>query len=92
MKWLALLIPYISAIFGLYAFNNIWLAVGIYHILILIFLASSNKLDLEQHVKSILSNNKDSLLPLYSRYNNYFKPSGIASEIITNDICNKIYN
>ncbi len=55
-------------------------------------LGASNKLDLEQHVKSILSNNKDSLLPLYSRYNNYFKPSGIASEIITNDICNKIYN
>ena len=50
MKWLALLIPYISAIFGLYAFNNIWLAVGIYHILILIFLASSNKLDLDKNL------------------------------------------
>ena len=55
-------------------------------------LGASNKLDLEQHVESILSKNKDTLLPLYSRYNDYYKISGSASEVIANDIFKKICN
>lgn len=44
LRILALLVPYIAMIFGLYVFHSAWIAFVIYHVLILVVMASFKKL------------------------------------------------
>jgi len=53
-------------------------------------LGASSKLDLEQHVESILSQYKATILPLRSKYDDFFKTFDGASEMVANDIYKKI--
>jgi hypothetical protein len=53
-------------------------------------LGASSKLELEQHVESILNQYKATVLSLRSRYDDYFKTFNGASEMVANDIYQKI--
>ena len=53
-------------------------------------LGASSKLDLEQHVESILNQYEATISPLRSRYNDFFKTFNSASEMVANDIYKKI--
>jgi hypothetical protein len=56
-------------------------------------LNASSKLDLEKHVESILSQYEATVLPLRSKYEDYFTTSyDNASEIVANDILKRIDN
>jgi len=53
-------------------------------------LGASSKLELEQHVESILNRYEATVLLLRSRYDNFFKTFDGASEMVANDIYKKI--
>ena len=53
-------------------------------------LGASSKLELEQHVESILNRYEATVLSLRSRYDNFFKTFDGASEMVANDIYKKI--
>jgi hypothetical protein len=53
-------------------------------------LGASNKLEFEKHVDSILNRCEETVLPLYSKYKDYFDPLNNASKIVANDIYTRI--
>ena len=53
-------------------------------------LGARSKLELEQHVESILNQYEATVLSLRSRYDNFFKTFDGASEMVANDIYKKI--
>ena len=53
-------------------------------------LGARSKLELEQHVESILNRYEATVLSLRSRYDNFFKTFDGASEMVANDIYKKI--
>jgi hypothetical protein len=55
-----------------------------------IVLGARSKLELEQHVESILNRYEATVLSLRSRYDNFFKTFDGASEMVANDIYKKI--
>ena len=55
-------------------------------------LGASSKSALDQHIDSILNQYEATILSLQSRYEEYFKPFNGASEMVANNIFNRINN
>lgn len=53
-------------------------------------LGASNRLEIEKHVSSILSQYEETLLPLRLKYDKYFESFKKSSEIISNDIIRRV--